>query len=192
MTATQIALGDIDLLAIGNEIDIYGVIYSGQGRVFMLPLPGENPDDLDGNVSILKMNESELERFFQQTDFLNVEGPNKIILRKSQRVVDQTISWKVYKRDGYRCRYCYGEKPLTVDHIDLWEDGGVTIESNLLAACRRCNKLRGRMPYTDWLQSAEYARVSMDLPAEVKARNQYVIPTIPGLVAKRTAKQRSR
>lgn len=75
--APTISLDEIDLLAVGNEIDIWGVVYSGKGKMFILPLPGENPVDVEGSVNILKMDESELERFFQQTDFLNVEGPNK-------------------------------------------------------------------------------------------------------------------
>lgn len=150
--AAKIKLEDLDIYSIGNEIDIWGVVYSGRDSIsgrdalYVLPLPGESHLDLALlSWKILEMDENEMATFFNQTDVLDIRGPQKTILRKSHRMVDQKISWNVYRRDGYICRYCGEAKPLTVDHIDLWENGGATIEENLLSACRRCNKLRGKM-----------------------------------------------
>ena len=192
--ATQIKLEDLDFYAIGNEIDIWGVVYGGKDALYIMPLPTEDPEDLDRlTCKRLVMNEEEMARFFKQTDVLDVQGPQKIILRKSQRMVDQKIAWNVYKRDGYRCRYCGEEKPLTVDHVDLWEDGGSSTEANLISACRRCNKLRGSTPYAEWIDSDDYYHVSLykPVPLEVRILNKAVALTIEDL-KKLRGKVRSR
>lgn len=188
-----IGLSDIDLLEVGNEIQLWGSIYSGNGRIYYIPLPDEDPRDPEQLVQhLLVMNAHELERFFNQTDLLNVEGPAKVILRKSQRRIDSHMAWRVFERDGYRCRYCGEKQPLTVDHIDLWEDGGATVELNLVAACRRCNKLRGRTPYAKWLESGDYRRVSGALSPDVRIANRALVGKLPELMAMRVSKVRSR
>lgn len=154
-------LSDIDLLDVGNTILLGGGIWVSKDTVFLVPFP-----DVTLNVEqseLLLMDDSEWERFLHQTDVLDVRGPGKAILRKSQRVIDQNIAWQVYKRDSYRCRYCGREAPLTVDHVILWENGGATVPENLVSSCRRCNKLRGNMEYDKWIDSEEYTRVSSDL-----------------------------
>lgn len=189
----RIRLNDLDLLSIGHEIQLFGAIYSGGGVVYMVPLPDENPDDLDSaETKVLCMDAADMERFLRQTDLLDVQGPGKAILRKSQRQIDAALSWRVFERDGYKCRYCGRKGPLTVDHVDRWEDNGATVEPNLISACRRCNKQRGRMAYADWIQSSEYAFFSQTLTQEQKDRNQAVVATIPSLVKLRVTKQRSR
>lgn len=46
------------------------------------------------------------------------------------------------ERDGYLCRRCGG--PATqADHVVALAKGGTNDVSNLVAACRRCNHLRG-------------------------------------------------
>ena len=166
-------LSDLDLLSVGHEIQLAGAIYSGQGKLLLLPLVDEDAMEWPA-PDVLTMDEAEWEQFLRQTDVLDVQGA-KAILRKSQRQIDQTIAWKVYKRDGYRCRYCGREGPLTVDHIDLWEDGGATVEQNLVSACRRCNKTRGSMLYEKWMYSEEYGKLSKDLPAQIKSLNTLLI-----------------
>ena len=132
-------------------------------------------------VSVLAMSNAEMERFLNQTDVLDVKCA-KAILRKSQRQIDQNVSWRVFKRDGYCCRYCGSTGlPLTVDHIDLWEDGGASVEANLVSACRRCNKIRGNTLYEVWLGSADYARVSQKLLAPIRAANNEIVATLPVL-----------
>ena len=53
-------------------------------------------------------------KVLRQTDLLETEvlalsedgKLTKAILRKSQRQIEARISWNVFRRDGYRCRYC--------------------------------------------------------------------------------------
>jgi hypothetical protein len=172
-TAGKIGLCDLNIYDVGNGIQLYGAIYAGKGQVFLLPLPDENPDDLSTEaVKILVLTAEEMERFFHQTDVLDTQGPGKVILRKSQRQIDQNIAWQVFRRDGYGCRYCGRvDVPLTVDHVIVWEDGGASVAQNLVSACRRCNKLRGNTDYATWLRSGAYQKVSRDLPERGRVLN---------------------
>lgn len=57
-------------------------------------------------------------------------------------VMNQTIKYKILKRDKFRCRFC--GKPggeLTMDHIIPRARGGHHYKkANLVTACRRCNQ----------------------------------------------------
>lgn len=46
----------------------------------------------------------------------------------------------VFKRDGYICRYCGSGPPLECDHVHPFSRGGATDETNLVTACRPCNR----------------------------------------------------
>ena len=50
----------------------------------------------------------------------------------------------ILRRDGYTCQYCNrrGER-LTVDHVVPRSRGGETTWTNVVAACLRCNLLKG-------------------------------------------------
>jgi hypothetical protein len=168
----------------------------------MIPFPDEDPLDMRDIHSdivyhkqgvILKMNEVEFAQFLNQSDVLDVQSlDKKAILRKSQRQIDQVISWMVFRRDGYACRYCgKNNVPLTVDHIDLWEDGGASVPENLNTCCRRCNKTRGHMRYNLWLASPEYAKLSEKLDPVYDRANYAVGQRFEELVKLRV-KRRSR
>jgi hypothetical protein len=189
----QISLNDLEYLEIGNTIQQWGCVYSDGKKLYILPFPDEDPSDAVAlTAEILAMTPGEWERFLTQTDVLDIEGPNKAILRKSQRQIDSSTQWRVFERDSYRCRYCGGKKPLTVDHVDLWEDGGATTDENLVTACKKCNKTRGRMKYLEWISSDAYHGFSKSLSAEEKERNLDLIQRMPFLVSLRVAKVRSR
>lgn len=177
MRLKYITLKDINILDIGNEIQLFGAIYAGKESLFLVPLPDESPDYLDGvtEAEVLEMSSEGWERFLHQTDVLDIEGPAKAILRKSQRQIDQAIAWEVFMRDGYRCRYCGRRVPLTVDHIILWEEGGASVKENLISACRRCNKLRGNKQYGEWLESEDYRLLSEHISPMEKKLNQEVL-----------------
>ncbi|MGI6249881.1 MAG: HNH endonuclease [Anaerolineaceae bacterium] len=51
---------------------------------------------------------------------------------------------EVFERDQYTCQYC-GSKggPLTVDHVIPRHLGGLHVWENVVAACPRCNHLKG-------------------------------------------------
>jgi len=46
---------------------------------------------------------------------------------------------KIYKRDGYACRYCGATEPLSLDHVKPRAQGGSDDPENLVTACRSCN-----------------------------------------------------
>jgi hypothetical protein len=55
---------------------------------------------------------------------------------KTQRLI-------VLRRDSYICAYC-GEPANEVDHIQPRVIGGTDDLDNLVAACRRCNAMKGK------------------------------------------------
>lgn len=185
---------DFDILDFGNSIMLAGAIFTQEGRegkeghVYLVPFPGEKAE---GKVHTVWLSDAEYERVLNQTDVLDVRAPNKAILRKSQRIIDSHMSWEVFRRDGFVCRYCGGEKPLTVDHVICWESGGASIRDNLISACKRCNKLRGNMPYDDWMKSVEYAGVARGLSPDAHLRNIAVVGKLEEL-RRVVAKPRSR
>ena len=175
-------LDEVGLLEVGNSIQMCGILLSGQGQTFLAPLP-----DIDIEKLVhLDMSRGDWIRFLRQTDIQETkvlmqdgEGFKKAILRKSARQVDSRIMWEVFRRDGYMCRYCgRGDVPLTVDHVVLWEEGGPTIEENLVTACKRCNKKRGNTPYEEWLDSKDYQDSAVNLTSCTLVFNRQLVETL--------------
>ncbi len=184
---------EIDVLALGNTSMIAGVVFSGTpSAIFWLP----NEELTQGAIDSILMTDDDWKKLLDQTDNTYAEtmvGNVKAIVRKCLRVIDQNISWQVYERDGYTCRYCGRTGiPLTVDHIDLWEVGGATVAENLISACKRCNKLRGNMTYRDWLNSQQYKLVSSALLEVPFLKNKEVLTTLPYLETIRVKEIKSR
>lgn len=189
----KIGLSEIKLLDIGNTIQLTGAIYTGNGHNYVCALPGELAEIEPNEFVILDMDNQEWQDFLRQSDVVDREGPNKAIFRKSQRQIDSKVNWGVFRRDNYQCRYCGdGVNPLTVDHIILWEEGGVSIPENLLAACKPCNRSRGNTQYEDWITSDAYKARSKNLTTEQKLRNIEIVNKLPYLRTLTTDKQRSR
>jgi 5-methylcytosine-specific restriction endonuclease McrA len=70
-------------------------------------------------------------------------------------------SWRFMReltlvRDSYICVYC-GRYADTVDHVVAKSKGGTDALINLVAACRRCNTLRGTscVNCPDWRRNAK-------------------------------------
>ena len=177
---------DFDILRIGNSLEIKGVIYGNAVEDIIIMLPGQKMPEMMRSI------EPTLEQWnaiIRQSDLLEIEviagDPNKkVILRKSTRQIDLNVSWSVFRRDGYKCRYCGNNHvPLTIDHIVLWENGGPTIEQNLITSCKKCNNTRGSMPYNDWLNSPEYLKVSEQLTEDEKLKNEVYANGIPEIEA---------
>lgn len=178
----QVTLKDIDLLRIGNEINLVGTIWRGREESYLAFFPNNDENDLV-NLSVLSMDLNDWKSLIRQTDLLETEilqkgpeGITKAIIRKSARQIDGRMQWRVFRRDDYRCRYCgIFDVPLTVDHIITWEEGGATIEENLLTCCSKCNKLRGNMAYEDWIKSPTYQQRKKGISRiEVKKNNKIV------------------
>lgn len=188
-------IAGVPLLAYGHTMQISGLVYSGQDKDLALLFPNEEAD----HIVPVRLTKEEWEVLLRQSDLMEMmvqtkseDGSlTKALVRKSQRQIDQVVSWTVYRRDQYRCRYCgRNDVPLTVDHLILWEEGGPSTEANLVAACRKCNKTRGSMPYGEWLDSPYYKRVSVNLSKEVQYANRVLVVSIATIP--RTLSQRSR
>jgi HNH endonuclease len=208
-------LSDRDLNKFGNTVQLIGGVWAGDGEVYLCLFPEEHGDVLseDGkgasfhpgeegsswtgsgglSVNVLNMGPDEWERFLRQTDIMETEilakakdgSLVKAIARKSSRQIDQNVSWRVFKRDGYACRYCgRDDVPLTVDHLVRWEEAGPSIEANLLSSCRKCNRTRGNQYYDDWLRSGYYKQVSSHLSPEVREANVAVAATLDAIPRK--------
>jgi hypothetical protein len=189
-------LDQIDLMRVGHSIQLTGAVYSGDGKHFICFFPDECDEDYQ--IVQLQMDKDDWDRFIRQTDLMETEmiakGADgqltKTIIRKSQRQVDQNVSWKVFKRDNYACRYCGNEStPLTVDHLVLWEEGGPTTEENLVSACRKCNRTRGNLHYDEWLKHPYYVKVSQNIHEFRRDQNRKLAGTlnaIPRMVHKRS------
>ena len=153
----------------GNEYTIEGFIIGNATYQEEILFP--ETDALRAN-GVYKPTEAELQEIFNQLDTLQITGVNKVVLRKSQRNIEQGISWAVFRRDGYRCRYCGADDvPMTVDHVVRWENLGDSVPNNLICSCRKCNKTRGSMEYLDWLNSDYYVRVSASLTETQRLEN---------------------
>lgn len=168
-------MNNIEKLEFGTKYQMSGIVFNTGHHSIIIPLPNE--DVQLGNVQVLNLTEEEYKELTYQLDILEVElvgqdKAKKTLLRKSQRQIDQRISWEVYDRDRYMCRYC-GDSgiPLTVDHIILWEELGPSIPRNLMTSCKKCNRTRHSMQYHEWLISEYYQRVSFGLTEEEKKFN---------------------
>lgn len=196
-----IKLQDIDIHDIGEAIQIGGVIWTdNKERSFVTLVPSQTIDDIPP-LKFMPLTLPEWETLLKQTDILETEilskDPTgklvKVIYRKTQRQIDAQLQWDCFKRDHYHCRYCNREGiPLTVDHIDLWENGGATIIDNLITACRKCNRVRGNMEYGTWINSGLYKKLSVNLPEEIKLQNLSVLNDLPRLQTLRVYHVRSR
>ena len=211
-------LDKINLLSIGNTINLAGTLYLGEGKAYLVMLPEyagfvtversyydvvfkDIKSCTDHPVCELNLTRDEWEIFHRQTDLQETEilqaaGPDgklvKVIVRKTQRQISQNVSWQVYRRDSYSCRYCAAnDVPLTVDHLVLWEEGGPSEARNLVSACKPCNNKRGNLSYEEWLKHPYYLKVSQNLSESGRQANRELAPTlekIPRLTHKRSSR----
>lgn len=175
---------DINLLEFGNSIQMSGTVFSDGNKSYVCLFPGETSHDV---TNFITMDIEDWKNLIRQTDLMETEilaktsdgNLAKIIYRKSQRQIDQAISWKVFKRDEYKCQYCGADNvPLTVDHLICWEEGGPSIEANLLTACKKCNKIRSNKSYAEWLQHPRYLETKKKLSPKIQQRNEDILTTL--------------
>jgi len=141
-----------ELLKYGNELTICGFIVGNEtDQVEHVYFPLYS--GIVTQKTVIPSME-EIHQIIRQMDVQDIEGLQKIVLRKSQRQIDQHVSWQVFRRDNFTCVYCGADDvPMTVDHIVLWEHMGDTVPDNLNCSCKKCNKTRGSMLYERWLES---------------------------------------
>lgn len=153
----------------GNSLTISGMVVGNDLYQEIIMFPEES---LKNNAVVFNCTADELQQIFNQLDTLEITTAAKVVLRKSQRTIEQGVSWAVFRRDGFKCRYCGADSvPMTVDHIVLWEDGGESVPDNLNCSCRKCNKTRGNLKYQDWLVHQYYLEKVRHLPASVHENN---------------------
>jgi hypothetical protein len=195
---TEKQLADVGLLNFGHTLQLGGVAYVGEDKIYICMLPS---DPWEGReLQMLDLSQEDWKKLIRQTDLLETEILDraedgklvKAIIRKSVRQVEQGISWTVFNRDHYHCRYCgIGDGvPLTVDHLIVWEAGGPSIEENLVTSCRRCNRTRGTMAYSDWLESAYYKKVSKNLPPVIREQNEELKHTLVNIPRREHTRRR--
>jgi len=199
MDGDDMKLSDLNILDVGDKIGMTGAVFSDNNGTALLCMFPTQPQP--AKVEPLLMDLDEWTRFLRQCDVQETEvlvkdkasgDLVKAILRKSQRTIEQRVSWAVFKRDFYHCRYCAADGvPLTVDHLICWEDGGPSIEENLVSACRPCNKNRGNIEYSEWLRSPYYKKVSRNLPMAMVEANEKLVVAIR-LIPRRYSERTSR
>ena len=103
----------------GNEMTISGFLLANGKESHLIWFPNaifSHPLDVTPTSE-------QLNSIIRQLDVLEITGNEKIVLRKSQRNISQSISWNVFRRDNFRCVYCGSDNvPMTVDHVILWEN----------------------------------------------------------------------
>ncbi len=179
MLDTQVSVGrkEFDVKNVGFGTGLAGMFMSSLDGAYIITFPDEH-SSVALPLEYVTPTQEEFEAIIHQMDTHEIELFNKntnakIIVRKSQRNMDQNIVWQVFRRDNFTCRYCGEDKmPMTYDHVMLWEDDGDTTLMNGVCACRKCNKTRGNLSYKDWLESTYYLEVSKDLPDSIKEQNR--------------------
>jgi len=184
-----IELVDLNLYEIGNKYILSGMVLTdNRGNAYIMPLPKKKIKDLN----LVELSENDWIVILRQMDIQEVEilandelGIKKALIRKSTRQIDNIVSWNVFRRDKYTCRYCgVNDIPLSVDHLVLWENGGPSIEKNLLTSCKKCNRTRGNMEYKDWIESDDYALLNRNLSDKIKKANIDIIDTLSSIPVK--------
>lgn len=185
----------INLLKFGNEIQIVGAVLANAETAFIVPYPAVRTLQ-DKHFTELDLTAIEWQELINQLDTVQVEvtwSGQKALFRKCQRTIDSVICWRVYKRDDFHCRYCGNDDvPLTVDHIILWEEGGPSVADNLISACKRCNRERGSMEYSVWLDSEIYERLSVNLSEADREKNLAVVDNLKHLATLKAAPRTKR
>jgi 5-methylcytosine-specific restriction endonuclease McrA len=88
-----------------------------------------------------------------------IERPSDLLttmeaLRSSE--AKRLFKAQIIKRDGGRCKYCGDTENLTLDHVRPKARGGQFIASNLVTACRDCNRSKASNPVRDWLSNQPF------------------------------------
>lgn len=86
-----------------------------------------------------------------------------------------TRQWKeqrkrVLQRDAYQCVYC-GQEATQVDHIVPRADGGGHDLDNLVAACARCNGMKGSRSQASFLRMLSAPPVFIDNPSPTRSES---------------------
>jgi hypothetical protein len=138
---------------VGSLLKIEGLVVGGEGTQAILLLPDceMRPSDECFPHRLTPDQWSEWLRLSDNPEVLVM--PGKAFHRKLRYEISGAVQQKVIFADECKCRYCgvsMGKAQLTMDHFRPLETGGKNDTSNLLSACRACNKSKGSMSPEDW------------------------------------------
>lgn len=114
---------------------------------------------------------------------------NNPLLAAVTREPSPSLAAAIMRRDACTCQYCKVARATEIDHVQPWKQGGLTIASNLVAACEQCNRSKGGRTPAEWeiakRHSAAYTaalrkRVVRQRPLR-KARGAFGAPRRPTL-----------
>lgn len=78
--------------------------------------------------------------------------------RKKRKAISGALRRYVFERDMYRCVYCGAteaecEVEFEADHVVPRSKGGPDCATNLVCACKPCNRQKGSMSVVEWMKS---------------------------------------
>jgi 5-methylcytosine-specific restriction endonuclease McrA len=79
-----------------------------------------------------------------------IDGANLIPKRSAKHKFRQQIfeAWQ------HQCAYC-GDAADTLDHVKPRHKGGATVTTNLVPACRQCNRKKGSEEWQQWFNQQD-------------------------------------
>ena len=75
----------------------------------------------------------------------SIDGSNLIPKRHAK----QQFRKQIFEAWGHECAYC-GVPADTLDHVKPRHKGGATVASNLVPACKNCNRRKGSEEWQAW------------------------------------------
>lgn len=161
----------------GHLYKISGVLLQGKSKNIMLLLPTADVFPVDC-IEVERLSVEEWSEFLRRTDdpvyFEKAEDGYavKAVHRKCMAAISGAVQQRVWARDNFSCMYCsgkMGETQLTVDHWIPLELGGGNNVTNLVSACRRCNKVKGDLDPVDYCKQNDLDYDGIRLYLEDKA-----------------------
>ena len=80
----------------------------------------------------------------------SIDGSNLV----SKRSAKHQFRQQIFEAWGHECAYC-GVDADTLDHVKPRHKGGATVASNLVPACRNCNRKKGSDDWREWFNRQE-------------------------------------
>lgn len=103
-----------------------------------------------------------------------------------RRYMNNALRYRILDRDGFRCQYCGARAPdveLEVDHVVSVHDGGSDAETNLIAACFRCNRGKKARSQPKFARLAElWLRIYRLRPDNQSSRQPAVTRAVVGVL----------
>lgn len=90
-----------------------------------------------------------------------IDGSNLIPKRSAK----QQFRNQIFEAWQHTCAYC-GDAADTLDHVKPRHKGGATVASNLVPACRPCNRRKGSDQWRQWFKDQPYWLLDRELAVE--------------------------